>query len=321
MGLPRLDRIDQNYLINGGLDYWQHNNNKTDPTSLAGYNSVDRFTVTTFNMTNLISAAQEGDKPNELTKRSGLLQFTSSATASFDIAQKIESIFARQLVDEKISFSGYFKTDEFAQLRIRLAVPTVVDNYTAIDVFYDQNHVIPSNSTWNKLEVENILVPSTAHRGVVLIISGVGPINQSGTRFLRYSQLKINIGEKAQEFSYASGNAMEELRLCQRYFEKSYPVDVVPGTAAAYNGYVAFMAANQSFCRWTYLFTVDKRTNGPVCQTYSPVGGQAGYVSRDSGTLLLMGSFNASRRGFNLQSAAVGANAEYIGHFTANDEI
>jgi hypothetical protein len=49
---------------------------------------------------------------------------------------------------------------------------------------------------------------------------------------IRIAQVKLSIGSGISDFSFAGRTYADELSLCQRYYEKSYNLDIVPGTAA-----------------------------------------------------------------------------------------
>jgi hypothetical protein len=65
-------------------------------------------------------------------------------------------------------------------------------------------------------------VASTANR--TDFISTVGAT-------IRIAQVKLSIGSQVTDFSTRGETIGDELMLCQRYYEKSYPINTVPGTA------------------------------------------------------------------------------------------
>lgn len=226
---PRLDRLERNLIINGGHDFWQRNNNFTNGAGeLAGYQSVDRWLINTFNTSGTRrSSQQSGDTPNETgSDYLALLDFTSTGSAAFDLRQKIESDNCRHVAGGKLSFSFWYKTDEFQQVRVRLFKATAgKDDWATSSSFYDQTFSASTSGTWQQLVIEGIDVDSDATNGIELIISGSTPLNGSGARFFRWAQVMLVEGDTAKDFKRAGRTIGEELALCQRYYEKSGDID------------------------------------------------------------------------------------------------
>ena len=99
--------------------------------------------------------------------------------------------------------------------------------------------------------------------------------------------VQLEVGSVATEFERRPYGM--ELALCQRYYEKSYSIDVVPGTATA-NGLV-YMSTGNSVAgdkAVTATFKVEKRSNPSISYWDSP--GNASRV--DSGGTNRVGAIN-----------------------------
>lgn len=115
-----------------------------------------------------------------------------------------------------------------------------------------------------------------------------------------------------------------ELSLCQRYFEKSYGLDIVPGTARAggfLNEWTPGLTATVSFSR-PFLFRATKRSS-PVIQIYASATGSPGKIT-DGGTQTDVPAsvYTASDTGFTwTASMQTALQVNYGMHFTADAEL
>ncbi|QBP06369.1 putative glycoprotein [Stenotrophomonas phage YB07] len=98
---------------------------------------------------------------------------------------------------------------------------------------------------------------------------------------LLFGKMKVEIGSVATPF--VKRDRGEEFRLCQRYYEKSYDIDVPPG-ANANNGRFAFSSSNlPGGTHWaTVYFKVQKRDT-PAITIWPAPQGPAGNVAQDNG--------------------------------------
>jgi hypothetical protein len=126
--------------------------------------------------------------------------------------------------------------------------------------------------------------------------------------------------------------AAQELSLCQRYFEKSYPIDIKPGTSTMSGisqGWVIPTSYGWMRTPQVTSFVVSKRTI-PVVTIYSPTTGTAAKVGEyDAGStyvadrdVIVMytshGSFSI-QRGWN--TTAWGDGAYIWNHWAADAEL
>jgi hypothetical protein len=78
--------------------------------------------------------------------------------------------------------------------------------------------------------------------------------------------VQLELGPVATPFEQRSYG--QELALCQRYYEKTYDLATVPGTATQ-SGQITALAVNGAFTRWRWTFKVEKRS-APSVTGYSP---------------------------------------------------
>lgn len=182
-------------------------------------------------------------------------------------------------------------------------------------------------STLNQWGVANsAYVASTANR--TDFISTVGAT-------IRIAQVKLSIGSQVTDFSGRGETIGDELALCQRYFEKSYDLEVAPGTnlGAGYpmggQGWVvSAIGSDDTLIGSSRPFLVIKRAT-PVVTTYSPAGlnltGQAYYFrslgSGGSGSFALASAYaNTSMIGVTINQT-INTGVECVICWTADAEL
>jgi hypothetical protein len=112
-------------------------------------------------------------------------------------------------------------------------------------------------------------------------VSVIGTLNATW----QITGVQLERGSTASSFEYRSYGA--ELALCQRYYEKSYPIEVVPGTGVSngeycfwygYGANSAGSSTNAIECWTNHVFKVQKRASVTVV-TYD-LAGNSGQASR-----------------------------------------
>ena len=137
--------------------------------------------------------------------------------------------------------------------------------------------------------------------------------------------VQLEKGSTATSFDYRPYGT--ELALCQRYYEKSYNIDIAPGTGGYVPGALDIATCNAGYVVMQPQFKVTKRAN-PTVVYYSPKTGAAGSGSNNSGSgsdFSWIGPLN-SASGVSMGSvyatiATAGANGTVSTHFTASSEL
>jgi hypothetical protein len=90
---------------------------------------------------------------------------------------------------------------------------------------------------------------------------------------------------RVPEFMYAGRDYAEELQLCQRYYEKSHPLSISPGTATSSNLVVATFGDSAGNHFYGQMFKQTKRAI-PIFVIYNPTGSVNawGYLIGVTGT-------------------------------------
>ena len=128
--------------------------------------------------------------------------------------------------------------------------------------------------------------------------------------------VQLEVGSSATPFDTRAYGT--ELALCQRYYEKSYNIDVAPATDTL-AGAVNYDSTSGTYARRSIVFAVSKRAN-PTVTLYSKTGTSGQMTVAGVGTSA--SSFSQGMSGaFAGTGTTIGSNAEIIYHWTASIEL
>lgn len=226
----------KNKLINGGFDYWQRNTTFANPTSFTADRWAIQFdgTIGTFSVSRQDFALGQTDVPGS--PRYFLRwdhTVAGSGSTNRSLVQRIESV--RTLEGKKATLAFYAKADAARTLGVRATQSFGSGGSPSANVPIAEQFVDLTPS-WQRFVV-TFDVPSIS--GKTLGTNGDDflqfdfrmPVNTVMT--IDLAQAMFVEGESAGDFELAGGDLPGELKLCQRYYEKSYELSTVPGTATA----------------------------------------------------------------------------------------
>lgn len=283
---PRIDNIDKNYLINGGMDYWQR---FISPAPFSGvsmttswtYLNADRWAqqYVAAGMGATPASCSSLTVPNQLSKYSMNFIVTPTMTsAEVDMRQRIEARFASELSGQVVSFGFMINSPSATQMIMELWTPQGPDNYTTENMIYTQTVAFPTGS-WQQVKFENITLPSVVN-GLEVRFRLTNWTGLSGPYNVYVTQFGLIKNSTFDGFNRHGGTVVTELRSCLRYFEKSYNLEVNPGTITNDGNYY------QPLGGLTFLtipFKEYKRGPSIFITPYSPDTGTAGVVGSGAG--------------------------------------
>jgi hypothetical protein len=133
--------------------------------------------------------------------------------------------------------------------------------------------------------------------------------------------VQLEKGSTATSFDYRPYGT--ELALCQRYYEKSYDIATVPGTATTF-GHVVASVGSQTYGRAGTAFKVTKRAV-PTMAFWSDggVSGQANYWNGGSTGTIALGNTVVGESGVEteIQGGTWGSRAYFYYQWTASAEL
>jgi hypothetical protein len=129
--------------------------------------------------------------------------------------------------------------------------------------------------------------------------------------------VQLEKGSTATSFDYRPYTT--ELQLCQRYYEKSYNIDVVPATVTNTGAISTFPAAYAVY--FPIQYKVQKRTS-PTVTGYNPRTGATGsYQYNGTTDVALSGILSSGQFGACPYTGATPGNVSAYLHFTADAEL
>lgn len=269
---PRLDRLDKNYLINGDFEFWQRNTT----FNATGF-SADRWRA-------IVSGTGTISRNSSVVPDGSLYtaRWTSGGGASFSLQQPLESVWANQLKGKTVTASVKIKRNSTYDANFSFAIEKNSTGDTATGGLWvsmvSATLVNASIPTSNYLTVSlTTTVPNdTSANGIKVVMSHSG--SSIVGSILDMSQVTLTVGDGVpNEFCRAGRDFAEELQLCQRYYEKSYNVNVLVPTVTD-EGRVVARTDNTGNFQITAVFKTRKRVN-PSATTYSPATGAANVIS------------------------------------------
>lgn len=232
-------RNKRNLLINGNMDFWQRGT--SGATTSSGRYLADRWhdfeNASAFDGT--VSRQQEDIFGNGNTTEYVLQVERTNGNTNENghfLQQALETVNTIPLQGKKVTLSFYARkgtgyTPAGDVLVARIIGGTGIDetpiNFTGQITLEEENAVL--TSSWQRFSL-TATVPTNITQIMVRFIAnhiGTAGVND----IYRIGKIMLNEGDTAAPFARAGNNIQEELAMAQRYYEKTYPVDVAPGSS------------------------------------------------------------------------------------------
>lgn len=361
MGTPRIDRLDKNYIINGGMDIWQRNTSftvaKTGSDGGASAYCADH-TSASLNRNGFdigMTVTQQTDVPNSDLVYSSRVACNGSYTFGSSSAYLLSHLFPIEgsiLSDlgptDDIYISFYIKSlinVPALSVAIRKSVPAGGSTY---DYSYLWTEALTAN-TWKRVYKKLTLPGAAIHKGTSksfeLLIGGLAgsgvsaytssletwnsgslwaastATNWAATsgNWLQVTGVKMS-KYPHDSFSLAGRTLVDELRLCQRYFEKSYPVGITHGAPLEYRGSFSMQKSGTTGFLGDVRFS-EQKIKTPLITLYAVSNGAAGYID-ENGTPVIGYGDEIGTSGFLVRkNTAAVDQAYYRCQWTADADI
>jgi hypothetical protein len=258
----------KNRIINGAMGIWQRGTSFTVSTTTVTY-TADRFGIYQPSGTGTIT--RDTDAPT------GFKYSLKVVGAGTDVIQRIESVNTTDLVGESVTVSVRFKQTVGAgsgSMTVALQHPNAADNFSALTAISSQTFT--PTSSWATYTLTFANLPSGVANGMSIDIYPTSSAS-SATYFITGVQLEK--GSTATSFDYRPYGT--ELALCQRYFEQSYEIGTVAGTATTAGRITTSGNAGSTttgFIEGFIQFKVNKRTAATMA--FWDMAGNSGKCTR-----------------------------------------
>jgi hypothetical protein len=348
---PRIDRLDKNYVINGNFDIWQRG---TSFTSVSAQYAADRFSYNAD--TTAADITRQSDVPSGLQYKADYslraARVSSSSPGVNDVAYIKYTIEGYDLVgirNKDITISFWVKSTKTGTYCLTLKdsayAGTYIKEYTIDAANTWERKVInvtlsDSIGTWlynngAGLRLHWMLQAGTNRRGASantwFSLGGANTASwatanqvnafDANSSSLQLAQVQVIEGTHTDPtFSTAGRNFADELALCQRYYEKSYDLEIAPGTTGSFVGsFFIFKSGTNSFLQ-SVSFKVRKRA-APTMTERSISTGASGTI--DQNNVAVAGTPDEQgETGFLVRvSGAATDQASYRCHWTADSEL
>lgn len=347
----------RNKIINGSLDYWQRN---TSFASIANNTyHADRFHyIKTGTMVHTVSRST--DVPSSAFGIYSMLVDCTTAQASIlagsyaGVLQHIEGNVLRSFKGRKMVLSFWVKATKTGTYCVALRNGTSTKAYI-------MEYTVSTTNTWEKKtlrfahdETGTWAYDNTIGLTVVWTIAAgstfqttantwangnfLATANQvnacdAATNDFQLSDICLQEDNDGQtrlpDFQLAGRDVFDELRLCQRYYEKSYNRDVVPGTIDITSaGYVLNISSGSAQAGSSNTFKIIKRGQ-PSLAVYNPAilntlgansNGVAAAAANTAGTNVSLTIYALGVNGFATYVVAAGSVAIFF-QWTADAEL
>lgn len=237
-GLPYFNTVPfdptygfQNAIINGGCQVAQRVTAPNLSTSFQ-YGAVDRFAAKATGTLVSAGTIAQTTAPNATSTGYALklAGMTLTGTGIAYLRYRIEAKDALRFKNGAASFAlkVYHDIGSAVNFTIFIRKATVADNFTSTTDIANSGAISVPNTTATTIKFESINTGNIGDvsNGIEIEIqAAVGAIT---TKNIEFAELQFNKGVKALPFFLRQFG--DELRSCQRYYEKSYPIADAPGT-------------------------------------------------------------------------------------------
>lgn len=259
----------------------------------------------------------------------------ADSTATFSMRQRIESQVMR---GSGIPGSGativfFLPNQLFNTVTINLRSPTFADSFGSMVLLGTQTLPLTVDSSFTGLHYQSKKVVAsfsslayTAANGLEVEFVFSSPANIGSNKFMYPTGFMLLPGATVpNEYIWHSPTPAQELNYCQRFFEKSYDHDVLPGTVTD-AGRIALHSATaigaMSNLSWfSHRFQVTKRTTPTVTTYAASAANQPNRFSDASGITRINNVSEIGIHGFSWKHADPSSTSGFFFHFTAEAEL
>jgi len=225
--------FDKNRLLNSNFQFGQRDIGVVSIGGSFAYQTVDRWQIghTAGDKLTQNSSISSSVPPTGKSKRSLLFQTThSGAAGDLQARQYIEDINIFDLIAKKVSLGAWVNSDSADTVRLIVSEPVSLNTFAGAVEIINQSFTIPNDGSWNFVEIENLLLPANTVNGLIVTVVFENFLNTAGTRNHLVAEAMLNEGKIVAPWKLFNPSDGVELAECQRYFEKTYNLDIAPGT-------------------------------------------------------------------------------------------
>ena len=314
-------------IINGNFDVWQRNT--TIAMTTANAYTADRWYCETATAGTDKTVSREDGTGVNGSYYCARVKMVSDVDELLTFSQALESQDSIKFRGQKVTLSFYARGGaEFVADNATLVSKIVTGKGTDQKVlaFTTSADGVSQNNTlttgWQKFTctTTNVIASDITQIGVSFAFTHAG--SGTTTNYFEITQVQLCAGDVALPFMPKSYE--EELRACQRYYEKSYNYTTIPGTATDTGSFISKSIDTYDLYNNIITMAVLKRTTPTITWYNTSTGGSASWRNRtDSSNLSTNANGSSiSEKSFWLsQNNILTANKNYSFHWTADAEL
>ena len=306
---------NRNLVINGAMEVAQRATSSTGN----GYQSLDRFAVYVTNVGTTVTKSQQDLSSSDTPYSLGFRKFHRTALSGAGTAAADSEVIVLQNIEaQNIATSGwnYTSTSSYVTVQFWFRCSTNQTFYFYLETkdgtpqSYPISFTASGNNTWTKITQtfpgnSNVQIDNDNGEGLLLVAVPFYGTNRTddskslnqwsaftdaartpdyastwltaGASTFDITGVQLEVGEVATDFEHRSFG--QELQLCKRYYQKSYPYSVAPGTASSPAAMIISRYSDEVTNRpdLATRWEVEMRAT-PTLTTYRPFSGGATQV-------------------------------------------
>jgi len=328
----------KNAIINGGMDIWQRGTSFTTN----GY-SADRWYRNSNGANRTYSRQTTSDTTNlpfiqycmRVARNSG-----NTTTDSLEFVTSLETANSLPYAGKTVTLSFYARAGaNFSAASNRLGVYLISGTgtdqgwispgYTGT-AYPINNQTATLTTTWQRFTFTGTVATTATELSSFFFYEPLGTAGAAD--YYEITGVQLELGSVATAFTRAGGTIQGELAACQRYYQKSYNIDVAPQTNTTGVGLVALISSANSVvatsARVGYVFLKTTMRTTPTVTIYSYTSSTAGVVSNGAGTDLAANSGLVEYQGsngfviYNFSGGNITpSNGTFVAHYVASAEL
>lgn len=314
---PRINEIEKksvvNLLINGAFEFDQRNGG----TSSVANNDyiVDRFYKSLGDSSQRVVVSEPSHK----------YAYELVASAGHAFEQRIEARFLEGMVGKTLNFQCKIKLVSGTTFTPKIAVlhADAEDDWTTStqDIIADLDGSL--SGSFSIFKYSFVVTQDMVSNGMSIKLGDLVDLTAHTVQYAQ-AMLYLDNGQDIEvDFQRAGRNYVEELQLCQRYFEKSYNLDSPLGTTTTGGASQqrAFVTGGGG-PTLVFEYKVRKRAL-PIVTTYSTNNGAADRLYNSTQGNIVTVYLNIGETKFNARpsSSPTTSNSTYQAHFGADAEL
>lgn len=233
----------KNFVINGSFDFW--NRSLSPSTSVyagSGTYIADRWTPHQFQSSRVsrVSVTPGSGPSSRFAMRVGSASLSDDAGgARMVIAQEIEDINSIILRNQTVTLSFWIRFSASQFLSIANSTQSSFGNFGYMLGYFSSSSNPPLGSTafdatangaitngslptvWTRYTITAKVPSNTNNVAVRFGFDNLGSTTSSDGNWYEITDVQVEENNFATNFSFAGGNSIEELRLCQRYYYRT----------------------------------------------------------------------------------------------------